>query len=210
MSSTPTDVTLVVPTIGRASLARLIASLNASRGPVPRAVVVVDDRPEPDATLALPAAIAGTSVTMAVSGGRGPAAARNVGIRRSTSSWIAFLDDDVEVSRDWLEHLADDLRTAETASAAASQGRIEVPLPTHRRATDWERDVGGLAGAAYVTADLAYRRDVLLAVGGFDEGFRYAYREDADLALRVREAGHTIVQGCRTTRHPPGPADTWI
>ena len=33
---------------------------------------------------------------------------------------------------------------------------------------------------------MAYRRAALVAVDGFDERFPRAYREDADLALRVR------------------------
>ena len=33
---------------------------------------------------------------------------------------------------------------------------------------------------------MAYRRTALEAVGGFDERFPRAFREDADLALRVR------------------------
>ena len=59
-----------------------------------------------------------------------------------------------------------------------------VPLPTDRRPTDWERNTAGLAGASWITADMAYRRTALEAVNGFDERFPRAYREDADLALR--------------------------
>jgi GT2 family glycosyltransferase len=47
-------------------------------------------------------------------------------------------------------------------------------------------------------------------VGGFDERFRRAFREDADLALRVMEAGWTLRRGLRTTRHPVRPADRWV
>ena len=44
---------------------------------------------------------------------------------------------------------------------------------------------------------------------GFDERFPRAYREDADLALRVRDAGWTLHAGARTARHPVRPADAW-
>ena len=74
-----------------------------------------------------------------------------------------------------------------------SQGRIVVPRPPGRAPTDWERNVGGLARARWATADMAYRRTALERVGGFDERFPRAYREDADLALRVREAGFDCV-----------------
>ena len=69
-------------------------------------------------------------------------------------------------------------------------GRVHVPLPAGRAPTDWERQVGGLATApGWLTADLAVRRQVLEEVGGLDERFPAAYREDTDLELRVRGAG---------------------
>src|SRR5205085_681530 len=90
-----------------------------------------------------------------------------------------------------------------------SQGRLVVPLPNDRSATDWERNVARLEGARWATADLAYRRDVLEIVGGFDERFPRAYREDADLGLRVTAAGYRIVMGVRTVDHPIRSADVW-
>jgi histidinol-phosphate phosphatase family protein len=53
---------------------------------------------------------------------------------------------------------------------------------------------------------MAYRREALAAVGGFDERFPRAYREDADLALRVSRAGWTLRRGDRTVIHPLRPA----
>jgi HAD superfamily hydrolase (TIGR01662 family) len=85
-----------------------------------------------------------------------------------------------------------------------------VPLPAGRRPTDWERNVHGLETARWATADMAYRRAVLAAVGGFDERFPRAYREDADLALRVVGAGHRIVRGRRLVTHPVRRADRLV
>ncbi len=53
----------------------------------------------------------------------------------------------------------------------------------------------------------AYRGSVLAEVGGFDERFPRAYREDADLGLRVTGAGYRIVSGRRSVTHPVRPAD---
>ncbi|MEA2130668.1 MAG: hypothetical protein QOJ85_3559, partial [Solirubrobacteraceae bacterium] len=87
-----------------------------------------------------------------------------------------------------------------------SQGRIDVPLPPHRRPTDWERNVAGLQDAWWATADMAYRRPALAALGGFDERFGSAYREDSDLALRALRAGWRLVRGTRRVTHPVGRA----
>jgi glycosyltransferase involved in cell wall biosynthesis len=139
----------------------------------------------------------------------GPAAARNVGWRSSDAEWIAFLDDDVEPSGGWAEALADDL-AALPDDVGASQGRIRVPRPADRAPTDWERNVAGLESARWATADMAYRRSALERVGGFDERFPRAYREDADIGLRVVAAGYRIVTGLRETVHPVRPADAWV
>jgi histidinol-phosphate phosphatase family protein len=198
---------IVVPTIGRPSLAALLDSLEGSVGPLPDGLVLVDDRPDPDA----PPLELGVRdprwreiTTVARSGGRGPAAARNIGWRLAEAEWIAFLDDDVLVGRRWLSDLAEDLRAC-ASHVGGSQGVIDVPLPA-RAPTDWERGTAGLASSAWITADMAYRRAALLAVGGFDERFPRAYREDADLALRVEDAGWTLVRGRRSTTHPVRPA----
>ncbi|MEZ5099650.1 MAG: radical SAM protein [Thermoleophilia bacterium] len=196
------SVVIVVPTVGRPSLALLLETLAAFAAPPP--VVVVDDRPAPGG-LALPAGLPGTVLA---SGGRGPAAARNLGWRAVSADWIAFLDDDVVPGPGWLDRLGDDLARL-AGDVAGSQGRLRVPLPGDRRPTDWERDVAGLERARWATADMAYRRAALARVGGFDERFRHAYREDLDLALRVRRAGYRLVVGTRECVHPVGPADPW-
>ena len=139
----------------------------------------------------------------------GPAAARNLGWRRATAPWVAFLDDDVEPGPTWLADLEADLAGL-PPEVAGSQGRLRVPLPAGRRPTDWERNVHGLETARWATADMAYRRAALEEVGGFDERFPRAYREDADLALRVLRAGHRIERGRRRTTHPVRRADRLV
>jgi histidinol-phosphate phosphatase family protein len=190
---------IVVPTVGRDRLRLLLEALAAAEGPRPGRVLVVDDRR--DRSGALP--LGGDRPEVEVVQGRaaGPAAARNLGWRRATAEWVAFLDDDVVPERSWLAALARDLAGL-GPEVAATQGRVRVPLPPGRRPTDWERNVRGLETARWATADLAYRRSVLAEVGGFDERFPRAYREDADLGLRVVRAGYRIVVGDRVVLHP--------
>src|SRR4051794_4099418 len=208
-SAAASDLTydVIVPTTGRPSLARLLAALDAGSGLPPRALILVDDRGVPDRDGLRAAAPAGLSARIEVlaSGGRGPAAARNVGWRAARAPWVAFLDDDVVPPADWRERLQADLRAA-GPGVAGSQGRIRVPRPAGRRPTDWERNVAGLEDARWATADMAFRRAALAAVGGFDERFPRAYREDADLALRLRAAGYDLARGDREVEHPVPPA----
>ena len=139
----------------------------------------------------------------------GPAAARNVGWRASDAAWVVFVDDDVVPTETWLTDLEADLRGA-PLDVVAVQGRVTVPLPADRRPTDWERNVAGLETAKWVTADMAVRRSALEKVGGFDERFPRAFREDADLALRLRDEGGRLAVGERRVLHPVRPAPWWI
>ncbi|TDL43135.1 HAD-IIIA family hydrolase [Kocuria rosea] len=203
--------------MGRPSLQWLLDTLAAqdvdADHPGPLEVVVVDDRPGDVEPLrpSVPHSVAWTVRT--VRGyGRGPAAARNRGwraARRSGAQWIAFLDDDVELPAGWARRLAEDLAAC-GPEIGATQGRIDVPLPGSRRPTDWERNTRSLQDADWATADMAYRTAALEAVSGFDERFPRAYREDADLALRVRRAGWQLVRGRRRITHPVRPADDLV
>lgn len=132
---------------------------------------------------------------------RGPAAARNCGILAARGGVIAFTDDDTVPQADWLAFGLDAIRDGADAVA----GAVDVPLPAVP--TDYERDAAGLSNAGFVTANCFVRRDVLCAVGGFDERFRFAWREDTDLCFRLRASG-AIVRASHAARvvHPVRPA----
>jgi hypothetical protein len=179
-------ISIVVPTVGRDSLGVLLGALAAQPAvDVPVEIITVTDRRR-----------------------AGPAAARNAGWRAATQPWVVFLDDDVVPGPDWLSSLVDDLNVPDDVGGV--QGRVRVPLPAGRRPTDWERTTAGLADGRWITADMAYRRAALAATGGFDERFPRAFREDAELAYRVREAGWRLVRGRREVTHPVRPEGPWI
>ncbi|MFN8109384.1 MAG: glycosyltransferase [Thermoleophilia bacterium] len=174
-------VDVVIPTTRPQGVARLLAALDGFEG----RVIVVDGN------------------------GIAPAAARNIGWRRSLAQWVCFLDDEVIPEAGWERTLRAELARA-GEDVAGVQGRIVVPMPRRRRPTDWEREVGALEGAAWATADMAYRRGALERVGGFDERLRSVSREDADLALRVMAQGMRLIRGRRRVVHPVGPAGPWV
>jgi histidinol-phosphate phosphatase family protein len=194
---------VVIPTAGRPCLSALLPALAAGDGPLPERVLLVDDRADrstPLVSLRHLGPLVGR-VRQIAGDASGPAAARNRGWGAARAEWVAFLDDDVIPPPGWRAELAADLAAA-GPDVAGSQGRVRVPLPRHRRPTDWERNVAGLERARWATADMAYRRSALAAVGGFDTRFPRAYREDADLGLRLTAAGWRIEQGRRIVLHP--------
>jgi GT2 family glycosyltransferase len=122
----------------------------------------------------------------------GPGAARNAGWRRARAPLVAFTDDDCVPDARWLRAALD--IHAEQPGAIV-QGRT-LPDPG-------ERDRHGLLsrtmrverlGLRYETCNMFYPRELLVTLGGFDEGFGLQPGgEDTDLAWRAIEAGRRAV-----------------
>jgi GT2 family glycosyltransferase len=174
-------VSVVVPTCGRPDLlARCLEALERQTLPASEfEVIVVDDSRTRD----------------------GPATARNRGWRQARGEIVAFTDDDCIPAQDWLKN---GLQKMQHHDAVC--GRIVMPIPA--RPTDYERDAQGLERAEFVTANCFVRNAVLERLGGFDESFRLAWREDSDLHFRLLGAGARLARAPDAiVVHPvrPGP-----
>ncbi|MFL5801537.1 MAG: glycosyltransferase family 2 protein [Roseiflexaceae bacterium] len=148
-----------------------------------------------------PAAMGPRLRYLPVTGAHGPAAARNAGWRAAAGSIIAFTDDDCVPEPEWLAAGVAALRDG----AAGASGYVRVPLPDVP--TDYQRDAAGLEAGEFVTANCFYRRDTLAAIGGFDERFTVAWREDSDLLFTLIERGERLVRAPdAVVVHPIRPA----
>lgn len=202
-------VSIVVPTRGRPQLLnRCIASLVLQRFDSARfEIIVVDDGPSDETRdvvsgWAAHTAERGPQVTYIPSmGPHGPAAARNHGWRAARGAIIAFTDDDTIARTDWLNN---GVRAFEDGVDAVA-GRIVMPLTG--TPTDYELDAKNLETAEFVTANCFCRKQVLEDLGGFDERFRYAWREDSDLHFRLIDYHANIVREPKAVMmHPIRPA----
>jgi hypothetical protein len=100
-ASNPAQVTIITPTTGRRSLARLLLSISAQEGGVPvQHLLLWDDKRDPGAPPAEAFATASrTSLVLPAGFGRfglAPGSAlRAVGLLVATTPWVTFADDDV-------------------------------------------------------------------------------------------------------------------
>lgn len=152
-------------------------------------LVVVDDGSADDTAATLAAADDLPLRVHRRAAAGGPSVARDEGWRLATAQLVAFTDDDCEPTPGWLARLL-----AEHAAAPLDvlQGRTE-PLP---------RELGLLGPSArtqrvtrlgpyFQTCNIAYPRQLLERVDGFDRSFGWG-GEDCDLAWRCIEAGARV------------------
>jgi glycosyltransferase involved in cell wall biosynthesis len=111
---------------------------------------------------------------------KGPAAARNYGWLTAKGKLIAFTDDDCLPDKNWLRDICDNYNQE---AEIAFSGRVHVPLPQFP--TDFEMNTAKLENAEFITANCICTKAALLKVGGFDERFRMAWREDSDLEFKL-------------------------
>lgn len=200
------QITVVVPTYHRHDLLRrCLAALAAQEFDRGRYEVIVADDAADVSTRRLvesEAAVANFRLRyIPVEATQGPAAARNAGWRAAEGEFIAFTDDDCLPQPGWLAAGVEALN----GGADAAWGRLEMPLPP--RPTDYERDAAGLANSVFVTANCFCRRAALEKVGGFDERFTAAWREDSDLYFSLLEHKCRVVHASDArVVHPIRPA----
>lgn len=185
-------VTVVVPTRDRPRLLkRCLAALQDQTLPVE--VIVVED-----------------------SEGRGPAWARNEGVRRAGGEVVCFTDDDCAPEPGWAEALTTSILAGE-AQATAGRTLMDEGATAADRA--WEAIVGYLQvrAATTGTASPGFAATANLAVGRarldrlpFDESFPVAAGEDRDWGERAMREGvaPVFVPGALVLHQPGmGPRD---
>jgi GT2 family glycosyltransferase len=201
-------VSVVVPTYNRpALLERCLKALLAQRFEASGyEIIVADDGSSPQVAalvqrLARCAGEGGPALRyIAVTGAHGPAAARNAGWRHAIGPIIAFTDDDCVPTSGWLRAGV----AAMSDGVAGASGKLAIPCT--ERPTDYERNAALLAHAEFVTANCFYRRAALEAIGGLDERFPVAWREDSDLAFTLMEQGaRLVVAPLAVVTHPIRP-----
>ncbi len=196
-------LSVIIPTHNRAAtLARVLAGYRR-QAEAPAEIVVVDDGSN-DATPAIVEAHARAwpgACHYLRQESRGPAAARNLGLKQASGELALFNDDDVIPAPEMVrEHLVFHQRHA--APEEAALGR--VAWHPDMRATPFMRWLGergpmfgfghfragqALDFYAFYTCNLSLKRAFLLAHGLFDERFPAAAFEDTELSWRLHRAG---------------------
>lgn len=209
------EVSFVVPTRNRAALLiKTIESILDQSGAAPIEILVVDNCSTDGSRQAVGKLICREAVPIrfiAMDVNNGPAASRNFGASSAQGEFIAFVDSDVVLDREWLSRMLTALRAHPEAGIAT--GKVvfaSSPDRIHcfggelsRIGLGWDGGQGDLASGILKSewklwapsASVIVRRKAFLEAGGFDDTYFYGY-EDSDLGWRLNIEGWNCMCAC--------------
>jgi glycosyltransferase involved in cell wall biosynthesis len=190
-------VSIIIPTYNRKDLLKeAIESLFNQTYPKDKYEVIVVDDGSTDGTGGMVKALAEKelcNLRYFYQKNKGPATARNMGIKNAVGEIIGFTDDDCVASDTWIEKA---VQCFEAKTIVGVQGST-LPQKDFKRPFTLTGSFFTIKVTEeswyYPTCNMLYRQDALTKVGGFKEDYTLAGSEDTDLAWRVKEQGGKIV-----------------
>lgn len=169
-------VSVIVPTVGRATLEQCKAALAKQTRPPDEVIISIDHER------------------------RGASWARNEGIKQARGDLIALTDDDCEPPENWLEQLIQTMDEYDAGVVGGIYSDIDPLLQARQRRKSYPQSpqidvTGDLTG---ITGHIMYRRawlDRLITQDGyvFNEIFKTTAGEDSEVYWRLRRAGARAV-----------------
>lgn len=160
----------------------------------PKEIIIVDNNSSPSIVVSPYFKDQGLKIHLLVCKKPGPGAARNLGVKKSSGSWILFNDSDCIPTGTMISGYVDACN-----NSVAYAGNVKS-LANDRLSRYYESqeilvplkvvDKGGEFIPQYlITANSLVWRDALIEAGGFNEKIKLAGGEDVDLGLRLSEIG---------------------
>jgi GT2 family glycosyltransferase/glycosyltransferase involved in cell wall biosynthesis len=214
------QISIIIPIYGQISYTvKCLKSISDFLPKCTIEIIVVNDC-SPDNSLEVLSLVNGITI-LSNEENKGFIRSCNKGANAASGKYVYFLNNDTEVTKDWLDELLltfknfpgtgyvgskliyPDGRLQEAGGlvwgngTAWNFGRLQDPLlPVY----NYAREVDYCSGASIMLP-----RSLFLDVGGFDEHYLPAYCEDTDLAIKLRDKGYRVIyQPLSTVIHYEG------
>jgi len=199
VSSRPMTISVIVPVYnGGEKFKRCLRGIMEC-SPRPHEIIVVADG-DTDGSWQVAQGFGATVIRNEIP--RGPSVARNMGASRASGDVVLFVDADVVIATDALTHIITTFEQdpdvvavfgsyddAPAATNFLSQYKNLLHHYTHQIAREEASTFWSGCGAV--------RRDVFLAMGGFDTSYQRPCIEDIELGYRLKQAGYRV-RLCKT------------
>lgn len=207
--SKPETISVIIPTYNRKDvlLKAIEAMLQQTYPSSNYEVLVIDDGSSDGTRKALrPLAKAG-KIRYHFQRNKGPAAARNAGVKLARGAIVLFIGDDILVPPDLLElhqtrrNQFPDQKVAVLGKTIWSPKIKLTPLMRYSQEGhavptfqfDQITDPNNVSYKFFFTGNISLPKQFMLENGLFDEDFHYAYGEDTELGYRLQQKGLRIV-----------------
>jgi glycosyltransferase involved in cell wall biosynthesis len=208
------NISVIVPVYNAEKTITLtLSSILKQKCSYPYEIIVVDDGSTDSTAKIVEKCIATANnpktVRLIKSPHKGPAAARNTGVKKANGDIILFVDSDCVANEKWISSMVDTLsqdesvvavggtyRTLNTGSMTARFVGCDIAY-RHNHMNKLVDHIG--------TFSAAFRKEALLKVGLFDEFFTQADSEDTDISYRLIALGYKLAiqpEGWVLHHHP--------
>jgi cellulose synthase/poly-beta-1,6-N-acetylglucosamine synthase-like glycosyltransferase len=190
-------ISVIIPAYNAASTIRdtIEALLNQNYPKNKYEIIVVDDGSKDD-TIKIVKSY--KKVRLIQQKHKGPAAARNLGAKKARGSILLFTDSDCIPSKNWIRDMIEPLKNSEIVGVSGTYKTLNKESIVARFVGyEIERNHEMMKKQKYIdfigSYSAAYRKEIFLKFGGFDESFPIASGEDPELSFRISKAGYKMV-----------------
>jgi cellulose synthase/poly-beta-1,6-N-acetylglucosamine synthase-like glycosyltransferase len=128
---------------------------------------------------------------------RGPATARNLGAKKANGNIVLFTDADCIPDKSWVSEMIKPFAQNEIVGVQGAYRTVQPSIVAKFVQLEIEDRYGRMKTGEYIdfigSYSAAYKKDVFLSFGGFNESFLTASGEDTELSYRLSKNGYKMV-----------------
>ncbi|MDY6863853.1 MAG: glycosyltransferase [Thermodesulfobacteriota bacterium] len=128
---------------------------------------------------------------------KGPAAARNLGAWNAKGEIIVFIDADCLAGKDWLKKMLEPFLDPDVKGVQGAYKTQQKEIIARFAQCEIEERYRIMEKNHFIdfigTYSAAYRNDIFIKMGGFDESFPIASGEDTDFSYRLSKENYKLV-----------------
>jgi glycosyltransferase involved in cell wall biosynthesis len=191
-------ISVIIPAYNsEKTIERCISALLSQSYPKNRYEMIVVDDGSTDRTVDVISKFKG--VRLIRQNHRGPAVARNLGVKKSKGQIVLFTDADCIPDKKWIKNMVDPFNDKEIIGVSGTYKTFNKHSLIARFAGyEIEERHKELKKQKYIdfigTFSAAFRKNIFLKVRGFDEMFPTSSGEDPELSFRLEKFGKMIFQ----------------